>query len=89
MLDSPPLPFAGVDNDETIKVSRSGGADLDGNQPGDLYIVIKLTIYIYICLVCHHLFIFSGYFTAWMPSPQPLNCKISFASLQVRKDPVF
>ena len=29
MLDSP-LPFAGVDNDETIKVSRSGGADLDG-----------------------------------------------------------
>ena len=66
MLDSPPLPFAGVDNDETIKVSRSGGADPDGNQPGDLYIVIKVTlyiyiyIYIYICLVCHHLFIFSG-----------------------------
>ena len=58
MLDSPPLPFAGVDNDETIKVSRSGGADPDGNQPGDLYIVIKVTIYI--CLVCHHLFIFSG-----------------------------
>ena len=48
MLDSPPLPFAGVDNDETIKVSRSGGADPDGNQPGDLYIVIKVTIYIYI-----------------------------------------
>nr|POE81493.1 chaperone protein dnaj gfa2, mitochondrial [Quercus suber] len=23
-------------NDETIKVSRSGGADSDGNQPGDL-----------------------------------------------------
>ena len=58
MLDSPPLPFAGVDNDETIKVSRSGGADPDGNQPGDLYIVIKVTIYI--CLVCSHLFIFSG-----------------------------
>ena len=36
MLDSPPLPFAGVDNDETIKVSRSAGADPDGNQPGDL-----------------------------------------------------
>uniref|UniRef100_A0A2N9FRP7 Chaperone DnaJ C-terminal domain-containing protein n=1 Tax=Fagus sylvatica TaxID=28930 RepID=A0A2N9FRP7_FAGSY len=31
----------GVDNDETIKVSRSGGADPDGNQPGDLYVVIK------------------------------------------------
>ena len=46
MLDSP-LPFAGVDNDETIKVSRSGGADPDGNQPGDLFIVIKVTIYIF------------------------------------------
>ncbi|XP_030949573.1 chaperone protein dnaJ GFA2, mitochondrial-like [Quercus lobata] len=31
-----------VDNDETIKVSRSSGADRDGNQPGDLYIVIKV-----------------------------------------------
>uniref|UniRef100_A0A7N2LC56 Chaperone DnaJ C-terminal domain-containing protein n=1 Tax=Quercus lobata TaxID=97700 RepID=A0A7N2LC56_QUELO len=31
-----------VDNDETIKVSRSSGADPDGNQPGDLYIVIKV-----------------------------------------------
>ena len=54
MLDSPPLPFTGVDNDETIKVSRSSGADRDGNQPGDPYIVIKVTIYIYIRLVCHH-----------------------------------
>lgn len=36
--------FAGVDNNETIKVSRSGGADPDGNQPGDLYVVIKVTI---------------------------------------------
>ncbi|GMY22330.1 chaperone protein dnaJ GFA2, mitochondrial-like [Fagus crenata] len=32
----------GVDSDETIKVSRSGGADPDGNQPGDLYVVIKV-----------------------------------------------
>ena len=30
------------DNDETIKVSRSGGADPDGNQPGNLYVVIKV-----------------------------------------------
>jgi len=37
------LPFAGVDNNETIKVSRSGGADPDGNQPGDLYVVLKVT----------------------------------------------
>ncbi|GMH04438.1 hypothetical protein Nepgr_006277 [Nepenthes gracilis] len=32
----------GVDNDETIKVSRSGGADPDGYDPGDLYVTIKV-----------------------------------------------
>ncbi|KAL0374292.1 UNVERIFIED_CONTAM: Chaperone protein dnaJ GFA2, mitochondrial, partial [Sesamum radiatum] len=32
----------GVDNNETIKIPRSGGADPDGNQPGDLYVMIKV-----------------------------------------------
>ncbi|KAI4333169.1 hypothetical protein L6164_018008 [Bauhinia variegata] len=32
----------GVDNDETIKVYRSGGADPEGDQPGDLYVTIKV-----------------------------------------------
>lgn len=32
----------GVDNGETIKVSRSGGADPDGYGPGDLYVIIKV-----------------------------------------------
>lgn len=32
----------GVDNNETLKVSRSGGADPDGYGPGDLYVVIKV-----------------------------------------------
>ncbi|XP_059651818.1 chaperone protein dnaJ GFA2, mitochondrial [Cornus florida] len=32
----------GVDTNETIKMYRSGGADPDGNQPGDLYITIKV-----------------------------------------------
>ncbi|CAL9084685.1 unnamed protein product [Musa textilis] len=32
----------GVDDNETIKVYRSGGADPDGNQPGDLYVTIKV-----------------------------------------------
>ena len=86
MLESRSLPFAGVDNDETIKVSRSGGADPDGNQPGDLYVVIKVTFFY--CILCHLCF-FSGCFTAWMPFPQPQICKISFASLQVREHPVF
>ncbi|KAL2940667.1 Chaperone protein dnaJ GFA2 mitochondrial, partial [Bienertia sinuspersici] len=31
-----------VDNNETIKVSRSGGADPDGYGPGDLYVIIKV-----------------------------------------------
>ncbi|KAL6010728.1 hypothetical protein ACLOJK_001169 [Asimina triloba] len=34
--------MAGVDDNETIKVYRSGGADPDGNQPGDLYVTIKV-----------------------------------------------
>ncbi|KAL6569796.1 hypothetical protein OROMI_014310 [Orobanche minor] len=34
--------MAGVDNDETIKIPGSGGADPDGSQPGDLYVLIKV-----------------------------------------------
>ncbi|XP_071685666.1 chaperone protein dnaJ GFA2, mitochondrial-like isoform X2 [Rutidosis leptorrhynchoides] len=32
----------GVDTNEELKISRSGGADPDGKQPGDLYVVIKV-----------------------------------------------
>ncbi|WOL17423.1 hypothetical protein Cni_G26215 [Canna indica] len=32
----------GVDDNDTIKIHRSGGADPDGNQPGDLYVTIKV-----------------------------------------------
>ncbi|KAL4563697.1 hypothetical protein LXL04_027742 [Taraxacum kok-saghyz] len=32
----------GVDTNEEIKMSRSGGADPDGHQPGDLYVTIKV-----------------------------------------------
>ncbi|GFP98185.1 chaperone protein Dnaj 1 mitochondrial [Phtheirospermum japonicum] len=34
--------MAGVDNNETMKIPRSGGADPDGSQPGDLYVMIKV-----------------------------------------------
>lgn len=37
------FPFTGVDDNETIRVFGSGGADPDGNQPGDLYVTIKVT----------------------------------------------
>jgi molecular chaperone DnaJ len=33
---------AGIDNNETLKVYRSGGADPDGDRPGDLYVTIKV-----------------------------------------------
>nr|XP_043621048.1 chaperone protein dnaJ GFA2, mitochondrial-like isoform X2 [Erigeron canadensis] len=32
----------GVDTDDVIKMSRQGGADPDGDQPGDLHIFIKV-----------------------------------------------
>jgi DnaJ-class molecular chaperone len=34
--------FEGTDNNETLKVFRSGGADPDGDRPGDLYVTIKV-----------------------------------------------
>ncbi|CAA0842526.1 gametophytic factor 2 [Striga hermonthica] len=34
--------MAGVNNGDTIKIPRSGGADPDGNQPGDLFVSIKV-----------------------------------------------
>lgn len=37
------FPSTGVDDNETIKVYSSGGADPDGNQPGDLYVTVKVT----------------------------------------------
>ena len=33
-----------MDNNESIKVSRSGGADPDGYGPGDLYVKIKVSL---------------------------------------------
>ncbi|KAM7472476.1 hypothetical protein LguiA_010659 [Lonicera macranthoides] len=32
----------GVDDNETMKVFKSGGADPEGNQPGDLYVTIRV-----------------------------------------------
>lgn len=32
----------GIDTDEVIKVTGSGGADTEGNRPGDLYVQIKV-----------------------------------------------
>lgn len=36
------LSSAGVDDNDTIRAYGSGGADPDGNQPGDLYVTIKV-----------------------------------------------
>ncbi|GFQ08221.1 chaperone protein dnaj [Phtheirospermum japonicum] len=34
--------MAGVDNNDTIKIPRCGGADPDGQRPGDLLVTIKV-----------------------------------------------
>jgi len=36
------FPFAGIDNNETLKVYGGGGADPDGSRSGDLYATIKV-----------------------------------------------
>lgn len=41
------LNLSGVDNSDTLKVSRSGGADPDGDQPGDLYVIFKVSVLSY------------------------------------------
>ncbi|KAL5714933.1 Chaperone protein dnaJ gfa2 [Ranunculus cassubicifolius] len=33
---------AGIDNNETLRVSRSGGTDPDGRKPGDLYVITSV-----------------------------------------------
>ncbi|ERN10850.1 hypothetical protein AMTR_s00027p00246570 [Amborella trichopoda] len=32
----------GIEDNETLRIFRSGGADPEGNQPGDLYVTIKV-----------------------------------------------
>ncbi|MED6107972.1 hypothetical protein PIB30_019000 [Stylosanthes scabra] len=32
----------GMDNNETLKINRSGGVDPDGDHPGDLYVTLKV-----------------------------------------------
>lgn len=65
----------GVDNSETIKVSRSGGADPDGYGPGDLYVIIK------VCLVI----LVSG-ISRWTSCAAMILQKVL---IQVKEDPVF
>lgn len=38
------MAHTGIDDNETMKVFRSGGADPEGNQPGDLYVTVKVTL---------------------------------------------
>lgn len=40
---------AGVDDNETIKIYRNGGADPEGGQPGDLYVTIKVNAFKLLC----------------------------------------
>jgi len=35
-------PFSGIDDNDTMKVFGKGGADIERNKPGDLYVTIKV-----------------------------------------------
>jgi len=35
-------PFSGIDDNDTMKVFGKGGADVERNKPGDLYVTIKV-----------------------------------------------
>lgn len=39
------LASPGIDQNETLKVARSGGADPEGNQPGDLFVSFKVPLH--------------------------------------------
>lgn len=39
----------GVDDNETIRIYKSGGADPEGSQPGDLYVTIKVSAFKSLC----------------------------------------
>lgn len=52
-LEKTILEYSGVDDNETLRLYRSGGADPEGNQPGDLYVTIKVNssyffLYLYV-----------------------------------------
>jgi hypothetical protein len=34
--------FSGIDDNDTMKVFGKGGADVERNKPGDLYVTIKV-----------------------------------------------
>ncbi|KAH8498832.1 hypothetical protein H0E87_017666 [Populus deltoides] len=72
----------GVDDNETMKLPRSGGADPEKNQPGDLYVTIKTLFPSDTCqlpLILLHLshFVIEVIMNFLLPPPQ------------VREDPVF
>jgi len=73
--------FAGIDNNETIKVYRSGGSDPDGDNPGDLFVTIKVTVQYIHCLVMIFIFLLH------LLTSQIIY--LSFSFVQVRDDPVF
>ena len=37
-----PLRLSGMDDSETIRINRGGGADPEGDLPGDLYVKLKV-----------------------------------------------
>lgn len=79
----------GVDNNQTIKLFGSGGADPDGNRPGDLYVTIRV--------ICLHPFAILSYLFSLVVfhakcrifSPFLLYCRSEKTLFSVEKVPTF
>jgi hypothetical protein len=41
--------FSGIDDSDIMKVFGKGGADVERNKPGDLYVTIKVFLFFYKC----------------------------------------
>jgi len=74
--------FEGIDNNETIKVYRSGGADPEGDRPGDLYVTIKVKKKKNLVIDK----VISPFLLYLITTPIIFS---SFIFMQVREDPVF
>lgn len=70
----------GVDNSETIKIPKSGGADPDGKQNGDLYVTVK------VCTPLSSFHFYKLLILIWICRH---SINLCWMFLQVREDTIF
>ena len=55
-------PFSGIDDNDTMKVFGKGGADIERNKPGDLYVTIKVPFQFFFSVYANSCPEFSQYY---------------------------